>query len=135
MLLIQSIGNDPGMDIVRSVWSEENLFRTPRCMMLNVLKRKMQEERRNLRYFLYTDSSSLFCYQLHTLASKIPRNIGTSILRTSWNAAVYTALVEDAKLMKVLRKGGYFEETEKNLRAHDGLWFTNELFTVLRGRT
>ena len=56
-------------------------------------------------------------------------------MRTAWNAAVYTALVEDAKLMKVLRKGGYFEETEKNLRAHDGLWFTNELFTVSRGRT
>ena len=135
MLLIQSIGNDPGMDIVRSVWPEENLFRTPRCMMLNVLKRKMQEERRNLRYFLYTDSSSLFCYQLHTLASKISRNIGTSILRTSWNAAVYMAQIEDAKFMKVLRKGGYLEETEKNLRAHGDLWFTNELFTVSRGRT
>ncbi len=43
MLLIQSIGNGPGMDIVLSVWPEENPFRTPRCMMLNVLKSKMKE--------------------------------------------------------------------------------------------
>ena len=48
---------------------------------------------------------------------------------------MYVAQIEDAKLMKALHKGGYLEETEKILRVHGGLWFTNELFTVARGRT
>ena len=135
MVVVQSTGKDPGMDIVRSVWPEENPFQTPRRMLLDVLKSEMKAERRNLRYFPYTDSRSLFRFYLHTLASEISSNIGTSALLAAWNAAVYVAQIEDAKLMKALRKGGYLEETEKILRAHDGLWFTNELFTVARGRT
>jgi hypothetical protein len=135
MVVVQSTGKDPGMDIVRSVWPEENPFQTPRRMLLDVLKSEMKAERRNLRYFPYTDSRSQFRYQMHTLASEISSNIGTSTLLAAWNAAVYVAQIEDVKLMKALRKGGYLEETEKILRAHDGLWFTNELFAVARGRT
>ncbi|MFP6687825.1 MAG: hypothetical protein VCD31_00690 [Alphaproteobacteria bacterium] len=48
---------------------------------------------------------------------------------------MYVAQIQDAKLMKALHKGGYLEGAEKILHAHDGLWFTNELFTVARGRT
>ena len=135
MVVVQSTGKDPGMDIVRSVWPEENPFVTLRRMLLDVLKSEMKAERRNLRYFPYTDSRSLFRYQMHTLASEISSNIGTSTLLAAWNAAVYVAQIEDVKLMKALRKGGYLEATEKILRAHDGLWFTNELFAVARGRT
>ena len=135
MVVVQSTGKDPGMDIVRSVWPEENPFQTPRRMLLDVLKSEMKAERRNLRYFRYTDSRSLFRFYLHALASKISSNIGTSTLLAAWNSAVYIAQIKDAKLMKALHKGGYLEETENILRAHDGLWFTNELFTVARGRT
>ena len=104
-------------------------------MLLDMLKSEMKADRRNLRYFLYTGSRYLFCYQLHTLFSGISSNIGASTLRAAWNATVYMTQIEDAKIMKSLRKGGYLEETEKVLRVHDGLWFTNELFTVSRGRT
>ena len=135
MVTIQSTGKDPDMDIVRSVWPDENSFQTPRRMLLDVLKREMKAERRNLRYYPYTDSRSLFRYHLHTLASEISSNIGTSTLLAAWNAAVYVAQIEDDKLMKALRKSGYLEETEKILRSHGGLWFTNELFAVARGRT
>ncbi len=135
MVVVQSTGQDPGMDIVRSVWPEENPFQTPRRMLLDVLKREMKAERRNLRYFPYADSRALFRFHLHTLASEISSNIGTSTLLAAWNAAVYVAQIEDAKLMMALRKSGYLEETEKILRAHDGLWFTNELFAVARGRS
>ena len=69
MVVIQSTGNDPGMDIVCSVWPEENPFQIPRRMLLDVLKGEMKAERRNLRYFPYTDSRSLFRFYLHTLAS------------------------------------------------------------------
>jgi len=134
MVAVQSTGKDPGMDIVRAVWPQENPFQTPRRMLLDVLKKEMKGERRNLRYYPYTDSRSLFRYELHTLANEISNNIGTSTLLAAWNAAVYVAQIEDAKLMKVLRQGGYLEQTEKILRAHDGLWFTNELFAVARGR-
>jgi hypothetical protein len=134
MVAVQSTGKDPGMDIVRAVWPQENPFQTPRRMLLDVLKKEMKGERRNLRYYPYSDSRSLFRYELHTLANEISSNIGTSTLLAAWNAAVYVAQIEDAKLMKVLRQGGYLEQTEKILRAHDGLWFTNELFAVARGR-
>jgi len=134
MVTVQSTGKDPGMDIVRSVWPEENPFQTPRRMLLDVLKSDMKAERRNLRYFPYTDQRSLFRFHLHTLESEISSNIGTSTLLAAWNAAVYVAQIDDGKLMKALRKSGYLEQTEKILRAHDGLWFTNELFAVARGR-
>jgi len=135
MVVVQSTGKDPAMDIVRAVWPEENPFLTPRRMLLDVLKSEMKEERRYLRYFSYTDARSHFRYEMHTLSNEISSNIGTSPLLAAWNAAVYIAQIEDDKLMKVLRKGGYLEATEKILRSHDGLWFTNELFAVARGRT
>jgi hypothetical protein len=135
MVVVQSTGKDPAMDIARAVWPEENPFQTPRRMLLDVLKSEMKEERRYLRYFSYTDARSHFRYEMHTLSNEISSNIGTSPLLAAWNAAVYIAQIEDDKLMKVLRKGGYLEATEKTLRSHDGLWFTNELFAVARGRT
>ncbi len=82
------------------------IYRKDHRFALNVLKSEMKSERRNLRYFPYTDSRSLFRYHLHTLSSEISSNIGTSTLLAAWNAAVYVAQIEDVKLMKALRKGG-----------------------------
>lgn len=113
MVTVQSTGKDPGMDIVGSVWPEENPFQTPRRMLLDVLRSEMKAERRNLRYFPYTDSRSQFRYELHTLLSEISSNIGTSTLLAAWNAAVYVAQIDDDKLMKALRKPAIWRRRKK----------------------
>ena len=135
MVAVQSTGKDPGMDIIRAVWPDEDPFQTPRHMLLDTLKREMEGERRNLRFLPYADSRSLFRFHLHTLASEISSNIGTSTLLAAWNAAVYVAQIEDVKLMKALRNSRYLDTTAEVLRSQDGLWFTNELFAVARGRS
>lgn len=50
----------------------------------------------------------------------------------AWNAAVYVAQIEDARLLPVLSQGGFLEATQDVLRRHGGLWFTNETFAVVR---
>lgn len=134
MLVIQSTGNDPGMEIIRKVWPDENPFRTPRRMLVEALKQAHRQGRPKYRCLIYPDHRSLFRYGLHTMPSEIADNIGTSTLLAAWNAAVYVAQIEDARLVPVLRDGAYLEATKKVVRRHGGLWFTNESFAVVRPR-
>jgi len=134
MLVIQSTGDDPGMEIIRKIWPHEQPFKTPRHELLSSLRETMKSEKRDLRYVAYSDKRSLFKYALHTLPSEISTSIGTSTLLAAWNAAVYVAQIDDKRLMPALEKGGYLEATQEILRRYDGLWFTNESFAVVRNR-
>lgn len=134
MLVIQSTGNDPGMEIIRKLWPREQPFKTPRHDLLAALRTMMKGEKLDLRYVAYSDKRSLFNYSLHTLPSEISTSIGTSTLLAAWNAAIYVAQIDDERLMPILEKGGYLEATQAVLRRHGGLWFTNESFAVARSR-
>ncbi len=134
LLGIHSFGNDPGMEIVRKVWPDDNPFITDRHDLLKAVKAELGAAGRELNFNANSDSRSLFRYDMHTLPSEVEGSIGTSTLFAAWNAAIYVAQIEDERLAPVVENGAYLEATREVLHANNGLWFYDESFVISRRR-
>jgi SAM-dependent methyltransferase len=134
---IHSSGGDPGMEIVRQVWPDENPFTADRHMLLKATKAELGGRARQFNLNAYADSRSLFRYEMHTLPNEIDLaggSIGTSTLFAAWNAATYVAQIEDERLAEAMGGTRYLEATRAVLREHKGLWFRDESFVISRKR-
>ncbi len=87
MIVIQSTGRDPGMDIIRKVWPDENPFQTPAPELVATLHDVLTDTPR-LYCEPFDHDHSLFCYHLHAMPDEVGSSIGTSTLMAAWNAAV-----------------------------------------------
>ena len=128
----QSHGNDPGMEIIRAIWPDENPFTEDRHTVLEALKEELAGESEELSFEPYTDEESLVRYAMHTLPSELNESIGSSTLFAAWNAAIYVGQIDDARLEKVMGDRRYLEVTREVLQRHGGLWFWDEMFAVTR---
>jgi hypothetical protein len=132
---IHSHGKDPGMEIIRKVWPQDNPFTTDRHSLLKAVKQELGGAGRDLNFNAYSDARSLFRYHMHTLPSEIGAgSIGTSTLFAAWNAAIYVAQVEDDRLEPVVANRKYLEATQDVLHEHKGLWFNDESYVISRRR-
>ena len=133
MVVIQSTGHDPGMEIIRKVWPREEPFQTPRHILINALRQELDHDESG-KYSVEgaSDDRALFTYHMHALPDEIGSNIGTSTLLAAWNAAVYVAQIEDERMNEVLMSGDYLDATLSVLQRHGGLWFQDESFVVAR---
>ncbi len=134
LLAIHSHGNDPGLEIVRKIWPGENPFRDDRHQILKAVKAELGRNARELNFNAYADARSLFRYDMHTLPTEISSAIGTSTLFAAWNAAIYVAQIEDARLEEVISDRRYLEATREVLMKHGGLWFWDESYVISRRR-
>jgi len=134
LLGIHSYGNDPGLEIVRRVWPDENPFQTGRHDLLRVVRAELGREARHYNFNAYSDARAVFRYDMHTLPTEISESIGTSTLFAAWNAAVYVAQIDDERLAGALGERGYLEATRDVLQRHGGLWFLDESYVVSRKR-
>jgi hypothetical protein len=134
LLGIHSCGRDPGLEIVRKVWPEENPFVTGRHDLLRAVRAEIGKDARHYNFNAYADSRAVFRYDMHTLPSEISESIGTSTLFAAWNAAVYVAQIDDERLGQALGERRYLEATREVLQAHGGLWFFDESYVVSRKR-
>jgi CheY-like chemotaxis protein len=134
MLVIQSCGRDPGLEIIQRLWPGENPFQVNRHQLLAALKAELGREARNFSFADSPDEKAVFRYDMHTLPSEIGDRIGTSTLYAAWNAAIYVNQVEDERLDSVVQTGAYLEATQAVLHKHGGLWFNDETFVVSRRR-
>jgi SAM-dependent methyltransferase len=134
LIAIHSHGNDPGLEIVRRIWPDENPFTTDRHALLRATKAELGTAGRDLNFGAYADARSLFRYDMHTLPSEISETIGTSTLFAAWNAAVYVAQIEDQRLSEAISSGAYLDATQAVLHEHGGLWFWDESFVISRKR-
>ena len=132
MIAIQSTGQDPGMEIIRKVWPGEEPFRTPGPMLAEALCRHLQNEHPERRYENATESGALLRYRLHVMPNEVQEHIGTSTLLAAWNAAVYVAQIDDARVTEAMSGGDYLRATTEVLGRHGGLWFTDESFVLTR---
>lgn len=130
----QSAGNDPGLELVREIWPDENPFRVDRHELVATLQSHLGDDANSYAYDVGGDEQALFRYSMHTLPEEIGESIGTSTLFAAWNAAIYVAQIEDERLEPVVSSGAYLEATAKILHQHNGLWFNDETFTVSRKR-
>ncbi len=130
LVVIQSTGHDPGMELVRKIWPKEAPFASPRHLLIKELKAQLNKE--SEQFTIDGDNNAVFTYHMHALPDEIGSNIGTSTLLAAWNAAVYVAQIEDTRVDELLRTGQFIDVTQDVLQRHGGLWFQNEAFVVVR---
>jgi len=136
MVMIQSMGDDPGMEIIHKLWPDDNPFQSGRHQLLETAKKYLTEPGdETLEYTPYSDRQSVFRYHMHTLPSDLDRSIGLSTVMSSWNAAIYVAQVEDERVSQAYSDGAYIEATQAVLKEHGGLWFKDETFVISRRRS
>jgi hypothetical protein len=126
LVVVQSTGQDPGMEIIRSLWPDEEPFTTPRKSLLTKLAAALD----GFTFEGTDDDDSLFRYEMHALPEDVEGHIGTSMLLAAWNAAVYVAQIDSHRANEVLKSGGYLDATEDVLHRHGRLWFQDESFVV-----
>jgi len=135
LLGIHSHGRDPGLEIIRRVWTGEDPFTTSRHDILNALKRNFGRAQRDYNFNAYADRRAIFRYDMHTLPNEVGSGaIGTSTLLAAWNAAIYVAQIEDQRLEPVMTDGTYLNATRDVLHERGGLWFHDESYVVSRRR-
>ena len=134
LLAMHSHGNDPGLEVIQKIWPTENPFQDDRHKILKAVKAELSRAARDLNFNAYADARSLFRYDMHTLPSEIGSSIGTSTLFAAWNAAIYVAQIEDARLEEVISDRRYLEATREVLMKHGGLWFWDESYVISRRR-
>jgi hypothetical protein len=135
LLGIHSCGGDPGLEIVRRVWPDENPFQTNRHDVLRAVRAELGKDARHYNFNAYADARAVFRYDMHTLPTEVSSSIGTSTLFAAWNAAVYVAQIDDERLGKVIGERKYLDATREALQAHGGLWFLDESYVVSRKRS
>ena len=132
MVVIQSTGKDPGMEIIRGIWPDEDPFLTPRQELLRELSSQLSDSHPELRFLSYPDSRAQFRYDLRLPLSELETNISTSTLLAAWNAATYVAQIDDERLRPAMSQGDYIDVTSQVLQKYQGLWFVDESFNVAR---
>jgi hypothetical protein len=131
---IQSYGDDPGLELIRDIWPDEDPFKVNRHDLIRALKKHLGNEQRHYNFNASSDDKSLLQYRMHTLPDEISESIGTSTLFAAWNAAIYVAQIEEDRLEPVVSSGAYAESTARALHKHNGLWFNDESFVISRRR-
>ncbi|HJZ45340.1 MAG TPA: hypothetical protein VJ233_16630 [Hyphomicrobiaceae bacterium] len=134
LLGIHSHGHDPGLEIVRRIWPDEDPFKAGRHDILRAVRAELAKDARHYNFNAYSDSRAVFRYDMHTLPSEIADSIGTSTLFAAWNAAVYVAQIDDERLAEVLGARRYLDATREVLQAHGQLWFQDESYVISRKR-
>ena len=134
LLGIHSFGRDPGLEIVRKVWPDEDPFKTSRHDILRAVRTELGRDARHYNFNAYADQRAVFRYDMHTLPTEIADSIGTSTLFAAWNAAVYVAQIDDERLADVVGTRRYLDATREVLQAHGQLWFLDESYVISRKR-
>ncbi|WP_445220009.1 hypothetical protein ACKWRH_07755 [Bradyrhizobium sp. Pa8] len=132
---IHSCGDDPGLEIIQSVWPGEQPFANERRDILRETKVAMGNEARHYNFDALTDEQSRFKYVMYTLPNEIEADatsIGTSTLFAAWNNANYVAQIEDERLARAMTDDRYLACTKAILRKHNGLWFWDESYIISR---
>ena len=134
LLGIHSWGRDPGLEIIRKVWPEEDPFTTSRHDILRTVRAELGRDARHYNFNAYADQRAIFRYDMHTLPTEIANSIGTSTLFAAWNAAVYVAQIDDERLAEVVGTRRYLDATREVLQAHGQLWFHDESYVISKKR-
>jgi hypothetical protein len=134
---IHSYGDDPGLEIIRKIWPDEQPFQTRRRDLLQAVKAELGRDARDFNFNAYSDARSIFRYDMHALPNEIQEvssTIGTSTLFAAWNDAAYVAQIEDHRLEAAMKGSAYLDATREVLQRHKALWFNDESYVISRKR-
>lgn len=133
LLGIHSCGGDPGIEIIRNVWPDENPFETDRHALLTEAAAQLQEEAdHDLVMEHLSDEDSHFRYEMHAMPVEAQEHIGTSSILAAWNAAAYVAQIDEERMAEAVNSGAYIDATRSVIERHDGVWFNDESYVISR---
>jgi hypothetical protein len=132
LVVIQSYGDDPALEIIQRLWPDEDPFKVDRRQLVAALKAELGRDAADYNLAVPPDDKSIFRYEMHTLPNEIGDRIGTSTLFAAWNAAIYVNQIEEERLDEVVDTGAYRVATQAVLQKYGGLWFNDESFVVTR---
>jgi hypothetical protein len=136
LVVIQSTGHDPGMEVIRRIWPDDEPFATPRIQLMHELERQLGDatsgEPVAVHFEHHDDANALFSYHLHAMPNEVSNRISMSTSLAAWNAAVYVAQIDDARVADAMERLDYMAITNEVVRKHGGLWFQDESFVVVR---
>jgi len=128
---VQARGDDPGLEIIRAVWPDEDPFPLRRSAILAEAKQQLANEE-GLIYPALSDEQSIFQFRLHTMPSVETEHIGTSSVVAAWNAATYVAQIDEKRLAEATATGGYLEATRRVMEQHGQIWWNDEAYLITR---
>ena len=129
---IHSSGDDPGHQILKEIWPNDNPFVSDRHSLLKAVKNELGSDSRHYNIKANSDNRSIFKYTMHSLPSELEASIGTSTLFAAWNAATYVGQIDEQRLETAMRSVDYLSITQKALKKYGGLWFNDESYTISR---
>lgn len=133
LVVVHSHGNDPGLEIVRGVWPDEDPFQTTRHTLASAAPDHFTgPEDEELRFEPLSDEEAVFRYHLHAMSSEAQEHIGTSLIVAAWNAATYVAQIDEERLAEAAGSGRYVSATRAVIQRYQGVWFNDEAFVISR---
>ena len=129
---IHSSGDDPGHQILKEIWPNDNPFVSDRHSLLKAVKNELGSDARHYNIKANSDNRSIFKYTMHSLPSELEASIETSTLFAAWNAATYVGQIDEQRLEAAMKSVDYLSITQKALKKYGGLWFNDESYTISR---
>lgn len=134
LLGVHAHGNDPGLEIIRSVWPNERPFAVERLGLMSAVADHLGEGARDFRFHTETEARTPFRYELCLPArtsERSPLGCDRSIL-SAWSAATYVAQIDDCRIAQAMENGSFSKATREVLECHGGLWFLDESYVISR---
>lgn len=133
LIVVHAHGDDPGLEIIRNVWPDEDPFTTGRAELLTEARRQLDEPGdSDLLFPESSDDEAIFRYDLHAMPSERTEHIGTGLTLAAWNAAAYVAQIEEARLAEAMSSGVYVPATREVLERRGAVWFNDEAYLITR---
>jgi len=132
LVTVHAYGHDPGLEIIRGVWPDENPFDNGRKEIIGAARRLLGSEAAGYEFHDTTDEEAVFRYDLHAMPSEAEEHIGTSSILAAWNAAAYVAQIDEVRPGEAVSSGRYIEATRNVIDKYRGVWFFDEAYTISR---
>lgn len=126
---VHSRGRDPGMEIIRGVWPEEDPFAHGRDEIVAAAREELGDDDFE---FPELHGSDLVRYEVHTMPSESAEHIGTSSVLATWNAAAYVAQIDEERLSTAMHSGAWERATRAIMEKYPTVWFEDEAYCIVR---
>ena len=135
LLGIHSCGRDPGLEIVRKVWPDEDPFKTSRHDILRAVRAELGRDARHYNFNAYADQRAVFRYDMHTL----PTEIADSHRHLDAVRGLERRRLRGADRRRAPGRGGSARAAISTPRARccrrtGSLWFLDESYVISRKR-
>ena len=129
LLVIHAGGNDPGNQIIKKLWPNDNPFPSLAKDIIRYLKKNL--DKKSLNSIVINQQKNIK-YNLRALPNEISNGISTSVIFSAWNAAVYVNQINDLEIHKAEKNNSYEAIVKKIIKKYDGLWFNDELLIITK---